>query len=75
MATKRDDPCRDRVADDEPIFTLRAQDRFSWETVQHWIRVARVHGVNKEKIEDALLVAGQIAAWQSEHPDKVKVPD
>lgn len=36
MATKTNDPCRDKAADDEPIFTLRAQDLTADLFVELW---------------------------------------
>jgi len=39
MATKAHDPCREKAADDEPIFTLRAQDISAPTVVRFWVAV------------------------------------
>jgi len=39
MATKAHDPCREKAADDEPIFTLRAQDISAPLVVLFWTAV------------------------------------
>ena len=42
MSFKDNDPCRDKAAADEPLFTLRAQDVLAPETVRHWATQAQL---------------------------------
>jgi hypothetical protein len=43
MATKLTDQCLAKVGDDEPIFVLRAQDRFAPTVVRVWIALVKCH--------------------------------
>lgn len=60
---------------DEPTFTVLGRDQLAQATVVHWIERARVAGVPEEKINRALQRYEEIVNFQSEHPDRVKVPD
>lgn len=67
MATKAEGcPCYDAAADDEPIFTLRAQDVLAARTIRAWCGLALDAGVNLEKIAEAERCADAMDAW----PDK-----
>ena len=50
MATKSDDPCRDKADEDEPIFTLRAQDEIAPELVVWWATLATRAGAPDDKV-------------------------
>lgn len=63
----------DKVADDEPIFILRAQDVLSGRTVEYWADEAMLAEVPKLKIQEALQCAAAIRKWQSQNG--CKVPD
>ena len=52
-----------KVADDEPIFVLRAQDMLAAETVRHWVQLARENGVSVDKLNEACVCAEKMDAW------------
>jgi hypothetical protein len=58
-----------KIATDEPVFLLRAQDSLAAETVRHWARLAELSGQR------------ELAAMAREHADKMsawpkhKTPD
>ncbi len=60
----------DTIPEDEPVFVIRAQDVCAYSTVKHWIKMARLNGVDDAMIKEAELHADRIARW----PIK-KVPD
>lgn len=55
----------------EPLLVLRAQDKLAPGVVRHWAEVAERHGVNPEKVEDALRVAEAMEEWQKGNPSKL----
>lgn len=57
--------------DDEPIFVLRAQDILAPDCIIRWIEQCQAHGVNKEKIDDALTILGAMLRWKG----RKKLPD
>ncbi len=73
MATKKDaaPTCYDKAADDEPVFTLRAQDMLAPEMVREWAYRALRMGVPKNKVEEARRCADQMEDWQIENRRKV----
>ena len=75
MATKGDDPCRDKADDDEPIFTLVAHDELAPEIVVLWATLAARAGVPDSKVRGAVDVSLAMHRWQMAHPDRVKTPD
>lgn len=64
-----------KLPDDEPVFTLRAQDATAPLAVEAWARVAAASGVSPEKVKVALAHAQAMREWQAANPDKVKLPD
>jgi hypothetical protein len=68
---KRDDGCRDRAADDEPLFTLRAQDVLAPGIVRAWADAAKAAGSPASKVDDALQSANEMEAWQAANHSKV----
>ncbi len=75
MATKSDDPCRDKADEDEPIFTLRAQDEIAPELVVWWATLAARAGAPDDKVRGAVEVSMAMHRWQRAHPERVKTPD
>ena len=69
MAYKPTCPTLAKVADHEPIFVLRAQDRFAPEVIRHWAALAD-GGTPREKLRDAYRCAEQMEAWQQAHTCK-----
>lgn len=82
MATKRaGDSCYNKAEDDEPIFVLRATDKFAPQVIRYWTALV-VQGAGlptpdntAEKVNGAHECANAMDDWQEEHPDKVKIPD
>lgn len=69
--TKRDSECLKKVGEDEPIFVLRAQDRFAPIVVREWARlVENERGRGYPKAVEARLLADKMEAWRTR-----KVPD
>ena len=60
---------------DEPRFTIRAQDKFSWVLVRMWAYMVKLAGGPEHKYLDAMTIAQEIEMWQKNNPDRVKVPD
>lgn len=63
--------CLNKAADDEPVFTLRAQDRFAPAIVSAW--AARVNSLSPEKAKGARETAAAMLEWQKSH--HAKTPD
>ncbi len=53
-----------RVADDEPVFVLRAKDRLAPDVVRTWAVRAERAGVNRTKVDEALSLAVAMKRWQ-----------
>lgn len=90
MATKRENMeqaaagtgCLGKAHDDEPVFILRAQDRFAPGLVERWAdmvehanspRVGDVAEKTRQKIKGARALAHQMRAWQE--LNLPKIPD
>lgn len=71
MGFKNNDLCLDKVADDEPIFVLRAQDLTADRYVDEWATAAAARlGVNHLKVMEAFECARQMRSWPTR-----KLPD
>ena len=68
---KRNDSCRDKAAEDEPLFTLRAQDKLAPTIVRAWAALAKIAGSPANKVDDALQTANEMEVWQAAHHSKV----
>jgi hypothetical protein len=65
-----------KIALDEPVFILRANDRVAPGVVRDWAHRARGAGcINLAKIQEAMDQAGRMEEWQAKHPNLMKVPD
>jgi len=74
MARKTNDTVLSKVAKDEPIFTLRAQDRFAPMIVQLWADLtATQHGSTADKVAEAYNTANEMLVWQ--RSNRSKFPD
>lgn len=67
---------------DEPIFTLRSNDRVAPATVRRWAGHASAAGMDtapgshgRAKFDEAMDCAVEMERWQREHPKLTKVPD
>lgn len=70
MATKSEelaDGCLSKVAEDEPVFVLRARDVLAAPTVMFWVWLARLGGVSGSKRAGAVSLYHQMRAWQYKH--------
>ncbi len=74
--------CLGKARDDEPVFILRAQDRFAPQLVEEWARlvddnvrfaVSEAADNSKRKASRARALAHQMRAWQE--LNKSKTPD
>ncbi len=67
--------------EDEPIFVLRAQDKFFVPIVRLWVELVEMDAKQpisedvSRKILDAVEIANRALDWQAAHADRVKVPD
>jgi hypothetical protein len=52
-----------KIPDDEPIFTLRAQDCLAAEAVERWAIRARAAGVDHDKVQEAFAIAEEMLAY------------
>lgn len=67
---KSNDRCLLKVADDEPIFVLRAQDFLAPLVVRFWITLAKMAGMNPNRLDEAHDIARLMECWPSR-----KMPD
>jgi hypothetical protein len=66
--------CLNHAADDEPVFTLRAQDRCAPAAVRDWAHRAKGAGCNPAKVAEAMDIAREMEAWQ-QATGRAKWPD
>lgn len=62
-----------KVAENEPVFVLRAQDKTAATIVRIWCQVATMLGVDGAKVNEAYDLADSIEAWQKRNA--AKLPD
>lgn len=75
MGFKNDDACLAKVADDEPIFVLRAKDLLAPMIVLHWAELAsRLGCLDQGKWDEAIELAEKMDEWQRNHPDDAHMP-
>ncbi len=65
----------EKIPEDEPVFILRGKDLLSGIVVEEWIRLAERWKVNDDKLRRAKEHLRDIKEFQSENPDRCKVPD
>jgi len=70
MSTKATNTTLAKIADNEPIFVLRARDIIAPTLVRSWVRIASNMGVNQAKLDEALAVANEMEAYSTP-----RVPD
>ena len=73
MALKSTCPTLAKIAHDEPMFVLRAQDTSAPDMVRHWARLALELGAPVAKVNEAYECAIAMETWQLKH--SCKVPD
>lgn len=73
--------CLGKAADDEPVFILRAKDRFAPELVENWAALVEraisgtlsgtvAHNGSSVKIKEARALAHTMRAWQALNTSK-----
>lgn len=62
-----------KVAEDEPLFVLRAKDAAAVHAIQCWIEAAQDLGAPPKKLAEAEGLIAKMKAWQEEHG--TKTPD
>lgn len=67
--------CLNRAAEDEPVFTLRAQDRCAPAAVRDWAHRARGAGCDEAKVAEAMELASEMEVWQNAKTGRAKWPD
>lgn len=64
---------------DEPIFILRAQDKFAVPKIREWAdEIIKDSEATEPQFKKALVahkIADRMELWQALNPDKVKLPD
>ena len=63
------------IADDEPVFLIRAKDLAAVPTVRAYAQFAERVGAKMNIIDSARAWAVKMECWQQEHQLIVKVPD
>lgn len=70
----REDGCFSKAADDEPLFVLRAQDKFAPLMVEIWRTLVKEESDGEtRKTHMASLLAEEMREWQKQNG--CKVPD
>ena len=70
MSTKDADKCLQKVATDEPIFVLRAQDKLAPVVIRKWVELAVLHGLSSIREHEALALADAMERWPTrKYPD------
>lgn len=62
--------CLSKVAEDEPVFVLRAKDRLAPAAVRMWAEIAIAANVDPDKVIEAKMLAHEMEKWQLEHGSK-----
>jgi hypothetical protein len=77
MATKRielESGVLTRVAEDEPVFILRAKDKHAADVVRLWAKKAELSGTPRAKVDEALDLAHEMDRWAKVNGG-ARVPD
>ncbi len=59
------------MADQEPVFALRAQDQLAPVVIRIWALLAESLGTSQEKVNKARLVAEDMEVWQLKNTRKI----
>ena len=69
MGYKNDDRCLDNVADDEPIFVLRANDELAPDVILYWVHLSMERELHRDKLDEARRWAKVMADWYEDSRD------
>lgn len=68
MGYKHNDACLAKVAEDEPIFVLRAQDLSAPLVIKMWVELQDMMNViDPAKTNEARRLVREMYAWQAKH--------
>jgi hypothetical protein len=73
MSYKSNCSCLEKSKEDEPIFVLCARDMMAPGIVMKWAHLARIAGVNLDKVNEAIQCATEMREWQRKN--FTRVPD
>jgi hypothetical protein len=59
------------MAEQEPVFVLRAQDQLAPVVIKIWALLAEGLGVSQEKVSEARFVAEDMEIWQLNNVRKI----
>ncbi len=59
------------MAEQEPVFVLRAQDQLAPVVIKIWALLAENLGASQEKVSEARLVAEDMEIWQLNNVRKI----
>ena len=59
------------IPEDEPVFLLRASDKFAPDVVEEWARRASMEGADQNIVEAALGQAIRMREYQQYHGSKI----
>ncbi len=59
------------MAEQEPVFALRAQDQLAPVVIRIWALLAESLGTSQEKVNKARLVAEDMEVWQLKNTRKI----
>ena len=79
MGYRDTDSCLKKVGPDEPIFVLRAKDKFMPVVMRMWATLVedeykKLGKTMTPKVKEAQVFALEVEDWQKKNQDKVGVP-
>ncbi len=63
------------IKKDYPAFVIAGTDPCAVETMEHYLKVAREKGCSEEFLADMQDVIDEMALFQEQQPETIKVPD
>lgn len=63
------------IKNDYPSFVIAGTDPCAVETMQHYYKVAQAKGCSHEFLDDMKEVIDEMALFQKQQPETLKIPD
>jgi hypothetical protein len=63
------------IKNDYPAFVISGTDICAVETMQHYLEVAKAKGCSQDFLADMQKVIEEMALFQKEQPESLKIPD
>ena len=63
------------IKNDYPAFEIAGTDPCAVETMEHYLKVAREKGCSEEFLDDMQDVINEMALFQQQQPETIKIPD